>query len=125
MKCEFLDSQCVKFLCKKMAVVLKGEQQTDGSFVFAASSEQVNSLNKMCDGNLNTQLSDVQFGMTNTGVAPKVYVKGSITLPLWITTYDSNYKEFRFPNPTEKVIVAIDGNYSSLSDLLQYITNHM
>ena len=79
----------------------------------------------MCDGNLNTQLSDVQFGMTNTGVVPKVYAKGSITLPLWITTYDSNYKEFRFPNPTEKVIVVIDGNYSSLSDLLQYITNHM
>ena len=56
--------------------------------------------------------------MTNTGVAPKVYAKGSITLPLWITTYDSNYKEFRFPNPTEKVIVVVDGNYSSLSDLL-------
>ena len=49
-----------------MAVVLKGEQQNDGSFVFAASSEQVNSLNKMCDGNLNTQLSDVQFGMKMT-----------------------------------------------------------
>ena len=46
-----------------MAVVLKGEQQTDGSFAFKASSEQVNSLNKMCDGNLDTQLSDVQFGM--------------------------------------------------------------
>ena len=51
------------FFYYKMAVVLKGEQQNDGSFVFAASSEQVNSLNKMCDGNLNTQLSDVQFGM--------------------------------------------------------------
>ena len=46
-----------------MAVVLKGEQQNDGSFAFKASSEQVNSLNKMCDGDLNTQLSDVQFGM--------------------------------------------------------------
>ena len=72
-----------------MAVVLKGEQQNDGSFVFKASSEQVNSLNKMCDGNLNTQLSDVQFGMTNTGVAPKVHVQGSITLPFWMITYDA------------------------------------
>ena len=62
------------FFYYKMAVVLKGEQQTDGSFVFAASSEQVNSLNKMCDGNLNTQLSDVQFGMTNTGVEPATHV---------------------------------------------------
>ena len=57
-----------------MAVVLKGEQQNDGSFEFKASSEQVNSLNKMCDGDLNTQLSDVQFGMTNTGVVPATHV---------------------------------------------------
>ena len=62
------------FFYYKMAVVLKGEQQTDGSFAFKASSEQVNSLNKMCDGNLDTQLSDVQFGMTNTGVVPATHV---------------------------------------------------
>ena len=67
-----------------MAVVLKGEQQNDGSFAFKASSEQVNSLNKMCDGNLDTQLSDVQFGMTNTGVVPATHVQGSISLPLWV-----------------------------------------
>ena len=70
-----------------MAVVLKGEQQNDGSFAFQASSEQVNSLNKMCDGNLNTQLSDVQFGMTNTGAKPATHVQGSITLPFWIIAY--------------------------------------
>ena len=46
-----------------MALVLKGEQQNDGSFEFKASSEQINSLNKMCDGNLNTELNEVQFGM--------------------------------------------------------------
>ena len=108
-----------------MAVVLKGEQQNDGSFAFKASSEQVNSLNKMCDGDLNTQLSDVQFGMTNTGVVPSAHVQGSITLPFWMITYYSNDQRFRFPNPVEKIIVDIDGNYTSLSELLQYITNHM
>ena len=46
-----------------MSVVLKGEQQNDGSFTFKASSEQIDSLNKMCDGNLNTELNEVQFGM--------------------------------------------------------------
>ena len=108
-----------------MAVVLKGEQQNDGSFAFKASSEQINSLNKMCDGNLDTQLSDVQFGMTNTGVVPKTHVQGSISVPMWISTYNDNYKEFRFPNPYEKIIVDIDGDYTSLSELLQYITNHL
>ena len=57
-----------------MPVVLNGAQQNDGSFAFKASSEQVNSLNKMCDGDLDTQLSDVQFGMTNTGVVPATHV---------------------------------------------------
>ena len=37
---------------------------------------------------------------------------------MWISTYNDNYKEFRFPNPTEKIIVDIDGNYTSLSELL-------
>ena len=66
-----------------MAVVLKGEQQNDGSFAFKASSEQIDSLNKMCNGNLNTELNDIQFGMLNTGVQALTHVKGSISVPLW------------------------------------------
>ena len=66
-----------------MAVVLKGEQQNDGSFMFKASSEQIDTLNKMCNGNLNTELNDIQFGMVNTGVQALTHVKGSISMPLW------------------------------------------
>lgn len=56
--------------------------------------------------------------MTNTGVSPKTYVKGSITVPMWISTYDNNYNTFSFGDPVEKIICDIDGYYASLSELL-------
>ena len=51
-------------------------------------------------------------------------VKGSIIFPLWHISYNDNYKTFEFTKPSEYLTLNIDGEFSTLTDLLEYITKY-
>lgn len=51
-------------------------------------------------------------------------VKGSLIFPLWHISYNSNYKTFEFTKPSEYITLNIDGEFSTLTDLLEYITKY-
>lgn len=51
-------------------------------------------------------------------------VKGSLIFPLWHISYNSNYKTFEFTKPSEYLTLNIDGEFSTLTDLLEYITKY-
>ena len=107
-----------------MAVVLKGEQQTDGSFVFAASSEQVNSLNKMCDGNLNTQLSDVQFGMKMKAESLNLSnITAKFTFPYIerIRGFNLPTETITLPDMSTNTLTITNKSYNSLSELFNEV----
>lgn len=52
-------------------------------------------------------------------------VKGSIICPLWHISYNDTYKTFEFTKPSEYITLNIDGEFSTLTDLLEYITKYM
>ena len=51
-------------------------------------------------------------------------VKGSLIFPLWNISYNSNYKTFEFTKPSKYITLNIDGEFSTLTDLLEYITKY-
>lgn len=51
-------------------------------------------------------------------------VKGSLIFPLWSFSYNSNYQTFEFTKPSEHITLNIDGEFSTLTDLLEYITKY-
>lgn len=51
-------------------------------------------------------------------------VKGSIIFPLWHISYNSGYETFEFTKPSEYLTLNIDGEFSTLTDLLEYIIKY-
>ena len=51
-------------------------------------------------------------------------VKGSLIFPLWPFTYNNNYNTFEFQKPSEYITLNIDGEFSTLTELLEYITKY-
>ena len=51
-------------------------------------------------------------------------VKGSLTFPLWNISYNDSYKTFEFNKPSEYITLNIDGEFSTLKDLLEYIIKY-
>ena len=51
-------------------------------------------------------------------------VKGSIISPLWHISYNDTYKTFEFTKPSEHLTLNIDGEFSTLTELLEYITKY-
>ena len=51
-------------------------------------------------------------------------VKGSLIFPLWRISYNSNYNTFEFTKPSEYLTLNIDGEFSTLTDLLEYIIKY-
>ena len=51
-------------------------------------------------------------------------VKGSLIFPLWHISYNDSYKTFEFTKPSEYLTLNIDGEFSTLTDLLEYIIKY-
>ena len=51
-------------------------------------------------------------------------VKGSLIFPLWHISYNDTYNTFEFTKPSEYLTLNIDGEFSTLTDLLEYITKY-
>lgn len=51
-------------------------------------------------------------------------VKGSLIFPLWHISYNDTYKTFEFTKPSEYITLNIDGEFSTLTELLEYITKY-
>lgn len=51
-------------------------------------------------------------------------VKGSLIFPLWHISYNSNYNTFEFLKPSEHITLNIDGEFNTLTDLLEYIIKY-
>ena len=51
-------------------------------------------------------------------------VKGSLIFPLWNISYNDSYKTFEFNKPSEYLTLNIDGEFSTLTDLLEYIIKY-
>ena len=51
-------------------------------------------------------------------------VKGSLIFPLWHISYNNTYNTFEFTKPSEYLTLNIDGEFSTLTDLLEYIIKY-
>ena len=51
-------------------------------------------------------------------------VKGSLIFPLWHISYNNTYNTFEFTKPSEYLTLNIDGEFSTLTDWLEYITKY-
>ena len=51
-------------------------------------------------------------------------VKGSLIYPLWHISYNNTYNTFEFTKPSEYLTLNIDGEFDTLTALLEHIIKY-
>ena len=69
----------------------------------------------MCDGDLDTPLTDVQLCAHNTGSAPTNHYEGHIQLPSWMINYDGAADKFVLRSG-DTVFIDIDNDFSTMDE---------
>lgn len=69
----------------------------------------------MCDGDLDTPLTDVQLCARNTGNLPTMHYEGKIQLPSWAISYDSATDKF-FLSDNIIINININKDFSTIDE---------